>query len=86
MKVQRKDSILKLLAENRMLKAGDLAERFEVSMETIRRDLSELEELKLIRRVHGGAVLYTEYGIEPDYTYRTEENYDEKLRIGKKAA
>jgi len=86
MKVQRKDAILKLLTENRMMKAGDLAAEFEVSMETIRRDLSELEELKLIRRVHGGAVLYTEYGIEPDYTYRTEENYNEKLRIGQKAA
>ncbi|MBQ8804779.1 MAG: DeoR/GlpR transcriptional regulator [Tyzzerella sp.] len=86
MKVKRKDEILRLLAENRMMKAGDLAEQFEVSMETIRRDLSELEELKLIRRVHGGAMLYTEYGIEPDYAFRTTENYNEKLQIGKKAA
>lgn len=86
MKVKRKDEIIRLLAENRIMKAGDLAERFRVSMETIRRDLSELEDMKLIRRVHGGAVLYTEYGIEPDYTYRTTENYEEKLLIGKKAA
>lgn len=86
MKIQRKDAILKMLTENRMMKAVDLATHFDVSMETIRRDLSELEELKLIRRVHGGAVLYTEYGIEPDYTYRTEENYNEKIRIGQKAA
>jgi DeoR/GlpR family transcriptional regulator of sugar metabolism len=85
MKIQRKDAILKMLAENRMMKAVDMAETFQVSMETIRRDLSELEELKLIRRVHGGAVLYTEYGIEPDYSYRTEENYEEKLKIGQKA-
>lgn len=86
MKIKRKDEILRLLAENRMMKALELAEHFDVSMETIRRDLSELEEVKLIRRVHGGAVLYTEYGIEPDYTFRTTENYNEKLRIGKKAA
>lgn len=86
MKVKRKDEILRLLAENRMMKAGDLAEQFDVSLETIRRDLTELEEIKLIRRVHGGAILYTEYGIEPDYNFRTTENYNEKLQIGKKAA
>lgn len=86
MKIKRKDEILRLLAQNHMMKAGELAEQFHVSMETIRRDLSELEEVKLIRRVHGGAVLYTEYGIEPDYAFRTTENYSEKFRIGQKAA
>lgn len=86
MKLRRKDEILKLLAENRMMKAGELAEQFDVSMETIRRDLSEMEAMKLIRRVHGGAVLYTEYGIEPDYSFRTVENYDKKILIAKKAA
>lgn len=86
MKDKRKDEILRLLTENRMMKAGELAEFFGVSMETIRRDLIGLEELKLIRRMHGGAALYTEYGIEPDYSFRTTENYNEKLLIGKKAA
>lgn len=86
MKDKRKDEILRALAEKRMLKAGELAEQFDVSMETIRRDLIELEELKLIRRMHGGAALYTEYGIEPDYMFRTTENYHEKIMIGKKAA
>lgn len=86
MKIQRKDKILKLLAENGMMKAGEFAEKFQVSMETIRRDLNELEDAKMIRRVHGGAVLYTEYGVEPDYTYRTIANYNDKLRIAHKAA
>lgn len=86
MKVKRQDEILKLLDENRMIKAGDLAEQFNVSLETIRRDLAELEAMRLIRRVHGGAIHYTEYGIEPDYAFRTNENYNEKLQIGKKAA
>lgn len=86
MKIKRKDEILRLLTENRMMKAGELADIFGVSMETIRRDLNELDEQKLIRRVHGGAILYTEYGVEPDYSYRTAENYNEKLLIAKKAA
>lgn len=86
MKLTRKEEIINLLSEQRIVTTIGLAERFQVSMETIRRDFNELEEAKMIRRVHGGAVLYTEYGIEPDYTYRTAENYNEKYRIGKKAA
>lgn len=86
MKDQRKDKIMQLLTENRIMKAGELAQIFQVSMETIRRDLNELEKKKLVRRVHGGAVLYTEYSAEPDYAYRTVANYEEKLLIGKKAA
>lgn len=86
MKTQRKDKILKLIAENRIVKAGQLAEEFNVSMETIRRDLAELETQNLIRRVHGGAILNTTYNSEPEYSYREIENYEEKLLIGKKAA
>lgn len=86
MKLRRKEKILKLLSENGMIKASDLSEKFKVSMETVRRDLNELEQEKLIRRVHGGAVLYTEHSIEPNYSYRTTTNYDEKIKIAAKAA
>lgn len=37
MRDRRKDEIIKRLAENRTLKVGELAEEFQVSMETIRR-------------------------------------------------
>ena len=86
MKVTRKEEIIRVLSEQRNISTVELAELFQVSLETIRRDLKELEEIKMVRRVHGGAVLYTEYGIEPDYSYRTAENYNEKYLIGKKAA
>ncbi len=86
MKLQREDIILNLLAENRVVKANDLAEQFGVSMETIRRDLSDLEKRHLIRRVHGGAVLNVAGSVEPDYGRREIENYEQKIRIGKKAA
>lgn len=86
MKDKRKDEIVKLLAENRTMKIGKLAEKFQVSMETIRRDLNELEEMKMIRRVRGGAMLNTQYGVIPDYTQRIVENSNEKFLIGKKAA
>ena len=68
MKDGRKDEIIKLLAENKKVKVSKLAEQFQVSMETIRRDLNELEEIKMIRRVRGGAVLNSQYGVVPDYS------------------
>ena len=46
MKTQRKEKIIQLIGENRMVKAGQLAEIFQVSSETIRRDLEELEAQK----------------------------------------
>ena len=56
MKNERKDEIIRMISENRMVKAQDIAKTFQVSMETVRRDLAELEQSNVIRRVHGGAV------------------------------
>ncbi|MFR9308507.1 MAG: DeoR/GlpR family DNA-binding transcription regulator, partial [Lachnospiraceae bacterium] len=74
------------MTENRIVKANELAEKFQVSMETIRRDLEQLEKEQIVRRVHGGAVLNVASGIEPDYSYREIKNYEQKIMIGKKAA
>jgi len=41
-------------------RVADLAERFDVSTTTIRRDLETLEEEKALQRVHGGAVALEE--------------------------
>lgn len=86
MKIQRKDEIIKLAAENKIIKANEMAALFGVSMETIRRDLSDLEKSGVIRRVHGGAVLNVSNSVEPDYSYREIKNYEEKLLIGREAA
>lgn len=85
MKIQRKDEIIRLLTEHRMVKANELAEQFQVSMETIRRDLADLEKEGIARRIHGGATLNTTYSMEPEYSDREMKNFEEKLRIGKKA-
>ena len=86
MKLERKDKIIRMISENRMVKAHDLAEQFHVSMETVRRDLAELEKQNIIRRVHGGAVLNAGSSLEPDFSYREINRYEEKLLIGKEAA
>ncbi len=86
MKVQRKDEIIRLISENKIVKANELAATFKVSMETIRRDLADLERDGIIKRVHGGAVLNLNYSVEPDFSYREVKNFEEKLLIGKRAA
>lgn len=86
MKLQRKDEIIKLISENRIVKANELSEYFQVSMETIRRDLVQLEEEGFVRRTHGGAVLNNAGGVEPDSSHREISNFEEKLLIEKRAA
>jgi len=52
----RQNEIVELArAEGRVL-VDDLAQRFEVTLQTIRRDLGDLAEAGLLERVHGGAV------------------------------
>ena len=58
----------------------------DVSDMTIRRDLTELEKVGLIRRTHGGAVNVRGRGYEPPLALRSIENKPIKERIGRYAA
>lgn len=53
---ERQQAIAGLVATEGRLSVIELAEKFAVTTETIRRDLSMLERAGLVRRVHGGAV------------------------------
>lgn len=64
---------------------GALAEHFEVTAETIRRDLTALERQGLLRRVHGGAIPVERLGFEPALATRDAAATGEKLRIAKAA-
>lgn len=52
----RRQQILNLLEETGSLDVGDLADRFAVSVVTIRKDLDDLEREGLLQRTFGGAV------------------------------
>ena len=64
----------------------NLTDRFNVSIETVRRDLEYLEKKGYLKRVYGGAVAVSLSPDEPSYHFRKEHNYSEKLTIGAKAA
>ena len=53
---QRQKKILEQIEQRGSINVLELAEAFDVSDMTIRRDLNELEKIGLVRRTHGGAV------------------------------
>lgn len=54
--VERQQAISVLVAQRGRLSVNELADRYGVTTETVRRDLDVLERVGLLRRVHGGAV------------------------------
>lgn len=54
---ERRQNILRLLAEQPGLRVTEMSEAFQVSEGTIRNDLNALEDAGKLRRVRGGAVL-----------------------------
>lgn len=67
------------------LSSSELTGHFEVSVQTIRKDLNELSDLGVVRRVHGGITLPTQ-SRNLSYTNRQVINLDEKKHIARLAA
>lgn len=82
---ERQREIARLTVELGRVEVADLADRFNVTSETIRRDLSELQDNRLVRRVHGGAVLFETAEFEPLLSVRDERNTAEKRRVAQRA-
>ena len=53
---ERQQAMAHLISRRGRLSVVQLAEQFEVTTETVRRDLSTRDRMGLVRRVHGGAV------------------------------
>lgn len=65
---------------------NDLAKLLNVTPETIRRDLAELEINEQLTRIHGGAVPYIPTQKEIVYERKMSLFLEEKLKIARKAA
>jgi DeoR family glycerol-3-phosphate regulon repressor len=81
----RQDTILDLIRTESRVEVDDLAARFEVTTQTIRRDLSEICDRGLATRTHGGArqlVSAASFGYED----RRAQNTKVKAAIGQRAA
>ena len=83
---ERHIEILSLLRSDGAVSVSDLTSRFSVSIETIRRDLLQLETQGHLQRVHGGAVLPGAMTHISRLEQRMEENKKGKLELSKTAA
>jgi len=82
---QRQEEILKILDQQERATVEHLAEFFEVSHETVRRDLSTLYDRRLIRKVHGGAEK-AQTASEASLEVRAQFNHEQKAAIAQAAA
>jgi len=80
----RKQAILAALKRDGQVVAKTLSEAFEVSEDTIRRDLRELAAEGLLQRVHGGALPSSP--AVGDFVQRQQISTDAKSAIARKAA
>ena len=83
-KDERQFKIRQLLQEHPKIKISDLADYFQTSSETIRKDIIELEDSKIIKKEHGYALLLEEPDEMP-ISLRNQEYIEEKKQIMKKA-
>lgn len=82
---ERQQEILRLAQASGRVDVTTLAEQFEVTAETVRRDLTTLERAGVLRRVHGGAIPVERIGFEPALATRDAVLTAEKERIAKSA-
>lgn len=87
MNLERRKQILELLLREKRVTVKDLATRLYSSEPSIRRDLCELEKQKLLRRIHGGAILeeHSDSYLKIPFLLREMEDHDAKNIIAKKA-
>jgi DeoR/GlpR family transcriptional regulator of sugar metabolism len=83
--VERHQQILDRILSEKSVRVNELSDILDVSIATIRRDLSLMEEKGLIQRVHGGAI-YIEDPEESPIMSRKHKQAEAKRRIGKAAA
>lgn len=78
---ERQEAILHIAQEQGRVEVAALAEAFQVTTETVRRDLTVLQQRRLLHRVHGGAILWDHDRFEPLLAKRKTQHVDEKRRI-----
>ena len=83
---ERQLSMVRLVAEHGRLSVRELASHYEVAVETVRRDLSVLQRMGAVRRVHGGVLPGAAVAaIEPRWIERSRRAGDGAERIARAA-
>ncbi|MBS4538551.1 DeoR/GlpR transcriptional regulator [Clostridium sp. D2Q-11] len=83
---ERHNIILDKLNKKGIVKVNELVKATDTSESTIRRDLTYLEEINKLKRVHGGAALVEGRYNEASFKEKLIHNQQEKVLIAKYAA
>ncbi|EUJ39881.1 DeoR/GlpR family DNA-binding transcription regulator [Brochothrix campestris] len=83
---ERHQRITTLIEQQGIVKLNQLVTLIGASESTIRRDLSELEEQQLLKRIHGGATRFYVAEKEPAMSEKTTQHVQQKQAIAKAAA
>lgn len=82
MKINRIHKIQELLEDVHSVSINTLCETFQVSKNTIRRDIAELEKSGMIKKVYGGIVLQEKDSHSPEpFASRENRNTQQKKRL-----
>lgn len=83
---ERHRLILQLLKEKNTVKIQELVDLTNTSESTIRRDLSQLEDGKFLKRIHGGAARLQGKLQEPSMSEKSSKNLQQKRQIAQYAS
>jgi DeoR/GlpR family transcriptional regulator of sugar metabolism len=87
MKSYRQKEIIEMLTRKGVIVTAEIAKEFDVSIETIRRDLDQLEKQGLIKKTYGGAELKMKQHVWPSPLQKRMESFrDSKAAIAARAA
>ncbi|UUV16832.1 DeoR/GlpR family DNA-binding transcription regulator [Fusobacteria bacterium ZRK30] len=78
---ERKEKIIQILEKDGNIKVSHLTKLFNVSLQTIRRDLETLEADDIIKKVYGGAILNKDKIQEIAHSTREKQSLMEKEEI-----
>nr|WP_241391591.1 DeoR/GlpR family DNA-binding transcription regulator [Yersinia frederiksenii]ULG19916.1 transcriptional regulator [Yersinia frederiksenii] len=83
--IERRNKIINVVLTNGSAKINELAQMFNVTTETIRKDVMELHEKNILQKGHGIVLPASSYTENP-LPYKISENADAKAKIANYAA
>lgn len=84
--IERRNAILAKLNSQGKVIVSDLSREFDVTEETIRRDLEKLDNEGLATKTYGGAVVNQNLNIDIPYNVRKRANVERKQKIAENIA
>ncbi len=84
--IERRNAILAKLATDGKVIVSDLSVQFNVTEETIRRDLEKLDKEGLAKKTYGGAIVLDSHGADLPFNVRKRVNANLKETIAQKIA